>query len=78
MTYQRPRAPIPGPEPAYPWRFSMGDNLYLYTHQIEEHTFKVVGGELHDGMPHYHVLAPDGHVWVMAQLLMTSRILPKR
>lgn len=78
MTYRPACAPTPSERPQHPWRFSLGDDLYLFSHLVEGHTFKVVNGELHKDFPHYHLLAPDGEIWIIPQLhLMTKCRIPK-
>lgn len=78
MTYRPKCAPAPGDRPTHPWRFCLGDELYLYSHLVEGATFKVVDGELNRDFPHYHLLAPDGSTWRVPQLhLLTKCRLPK-
>ena len=65
-------APGPTDTRPYPWRFSLGDEVYVLGH-TNAVTFKVVGGELWMGFPHLHAVGPDGKTWRLPQLHCSSR-----
>lgn len=70
-------APEPGQRPVFPWRFYMGQEVYLST-QITTEPLKVVGGEIWMNFPHLHVLDAAGAVWRVPQLQVMSKPLSLR
>ncbi len=56
----------------HPWRFRLGNSVYVRGRGFDE-TFKVVGGELWLGFPHYTLLDPAGRTWRVAQIECSSR-----
>lgn len=61
-------------ERVYPWRFRMGQDVYVLSMKdgIRQpgsgELMTVVGGELHNGCPHLHVYDAWGAVWRVPQL----------
>lgn len=62
----------PGSTRAFPWRFTLGQNVYT-THQLTERPLKIIGGELWLGFPHLHLLDENGHQWRVPQLHCSSK-----
>lgn len=62
----------PADHPRYPWRFSLGDNIYLLR-RTQDTTFEVIGGELHLRCPHLHVRDVLGATWRVPQLHASSK-----
>jgi hypothetical protein len=60
-----------------PWRFRLGDNIYVRGRGFDE-TFKVVGGELWLGFPHLTLVDPAGRTWRVAQIECSSRPITYR
>lgn len=65
-------SPEPGTELSYPWRFRLGDRLYILGRPLTS-TYKVVGGELWLGFPHVHVATEDGKTLRVPQLHCSSK-----
>ena len=61
----------------FPWRFSLGDEVYVLGHPRDS-TYKVVGGELWMGFPHLHTFGPDGKTWRFPQIHCSSRPIEYR
>lgn len=71
------RAPEPTDIPAYPWRFRLGELVYVVGHPLHD-SFTVVGGELWFGWPHYKLYDRDGHTWRVPQLHCSSKPITYR
>lgn len=60
-------APAPTNQRPYPWRFSLGDIVYVLD-QPHNAVFKVVGGELWVNFPHLHLEDAKGATWRVPQI----------
>lgn len=56
----------------YPWRFHLGDHIYIRGRGLTE-TFVVIGGELWLNCPHLIVADLDNRAWRVAQIECSSR-----
>lgn len=56
----------------YPWRFRLGDTVYVRG-RPQDSTCKVVGGELWMGCPHLTVVDYAGQAWRVAQIECSPR-----
>jgi len=70
-------APTPGETRRYPWRFRLGDLVYVNNHPVSS-TFTVTGGELWMGFPHLHLLDELGKLWRVPQLHCSSKPITYR
>ena len=70
-------APVPTHHRPYPWRFSLGDTVYVLGHPSAA-SFKVVGGELWFSFPHLHLVDETGHTWRIPQLHCSSKTITFR
>jgi hypothetical protein len=64
----------PGPLAQHPWTYRLGQDVYVAGHS--QFSYKVTGGELWLGFPHYHLLDADGHTWRITQLRVSSKPIP--
>jgi hypothetical protein len=62
----------PGTTASYPWKFTLGQNVYAQG-RIDATSLKVIGGELHLGYPHLHVVDAYGHQWRIPQIHCTAK-----
>lgn len=72
-----PLAPTPGVMAAHPWRFVLGQHVYL-AGSTPTRTLEVVGGELHRGFPHLHLRDIYGHTHRVPQLAASSKPISLR
>lgn len=72
-----PLAPNPGAMQAHPWRFTLGQMVYL-TGRPPTFTFEVVGGFLHNGFPHLLLNDAVGNRLQVPQLCAISKPIPTR
>lgn len=56
----------------YPWRFRLGDTVYLRGRSNTE-TYEVIGGELWLNFPHLHVRDITDNIWRVPQLHCSSK-----
>jgi hypothetical protein len=70
-----PLAPKPGLAPTHPWRFAVGQYIYLASHP-QNISFEVIGGELHLGFPHLHLRDITGSILRVSQLSASSKPIP--
>lgn len=70
-------APVPTELRPFPWRFSLGDEVYVLGRPSDS-TYKVVGGELWMGFPHLHAVGPAGKTWRFPQIHCSSRPIEYR
>lgn len=56
----------------YPWRFRIGDLVYIKGHPLDE-TYTVTGGELWLGFPHLKLYHRDGSMWRVPQIHCSSK-----
>lgn len=56
----------------YPWRFRLGDHVYIRGRGLSE-TFVVVAGELWLSCPHLTVVDADGRAWRVAQIECSAK-----
>lgn len=72
---------VPTPEigsiRVFPWRFTLGSDVYLST-QLHSEPAKVIGGELFLGWPHLHVLDAEGRTWRVPQIHCLSKPISLR
>ncbi len=66
------RAATPGDKPTYPWKYHIGQHIYVRGWPLTERV-QVVGGELWLGCPHYLALDGDGKTWRLPQLHVSSK-----
>ena len=66
--------PEPGHDRKYPWRFCLGDEVYIWRHN-QEFTYRVVGGELWLGCPHLHCEDVLGQKWRIPQIHASSKTI---
>jgi len=71
------RAATPGDKATYPWRYHIGQRLYVRGWPLSD-TVQVVGGELWIGCPHYLALDMDGKTWRLPQLHVSSKPISDR
>ena len=70
----RPTTPLstePDLEPVHPWRFRLGQDVYI-AGRPQNTTFEVVGGLLHRGFPHLLVRDLLGSTHRIPQLAASS------
>lgn len=67
-------APSPIHKPTYPWRFCLGDYVYVLD-RASSSTYEVIGGELWCNFPHLHVRDTSGDVWRVPQLHCSSKTI---
>lgn len=73
-----PLAPEPGLMKAHPWRFTLGQHVYL-AGRLPTTTFEVVGGCLYRSFPHLLVTDVLGRIYRVPQLAASSKpITPGR
>jgi len=72
-----PLAPHPGTMQAHPWRFTVGQKVYL-SGRPPTHTYEVTGGFLYNRFPHLLLLDSTGHQLQVPQLCATSKPIPTR
>jgi hypothetical protein len=80
MTYpikHGPLAPHPGVMSTHPWRFTLGQHVYL-AGRPPTFTYQVTGGELHLGFPHLHLSDALGHTYRVPQLCVSSKPISSR
>lgn len=65
-------APAPTHHRPYPWRFSLGEYVYVLGHPKNDR-YKVAGGELWYQFPHLHLVDPWGKLWRIPQLHCSSK-----
>lgn len=70
-------APTPIHTPTFPWRFALGDFVYVKKSSPTE-TVEIVGGELWANMPHLKVRDAYGAVWQVPQLHCSSKTISFR
>lgn len=70
-----PLTPEPGLMQAHPWRFTLGQSVYLAGRR-QTMSYEVVGGELHRGFPHLHVRDIAGPILRVPQLCASSKPIP--
>ena len=66
--------PEPGPMAQHPWTYRLGQDVYVAGHS--QFSYKVTGGELWLGFPHYHLMDADGKTWRIPQLRVSSKPIP--
>lgn len=67
----------PGSLTHFPWRFTLGQDVYIFD-QLPTQSVRVVGGELFMGWPHLHVEDAQGHTWRIPQIhAMSKPLTPK-
>ncbi len=71
------RAATPGDKAAYPWKYRIGQRLYVRGWPLSD-TVQVLGGELWVGCPHYLALDGDGKTWRLPQLHVSSKPISDR
>ena len=59
-------APEPTNLTQYPWRFRIGEKVFVKYKPLHD-TFTIVGGELSRGWPHYHLFDCNGKTWRVPQ-----------
>lgn len=62
-------SPEPGMKPKFPWRFALGDFVYIHGRRSSA---EIVGGELHGSFPHLYLRDPAGDIWRIPQLHCSS------
>lgn len=67
-----PKAPHPSDTKQYPWRFRVGDDVYVWK-QRDEFSLRVVGGELYYGCPHLFLQDHEDQLWRVPQIQVTSK-----
>lgn len=72
-----PLAPTPSESAKHPWRFRLGQFVYV-AGQVYSEPYEIVGGELWLGFPHYKLRDRNGQVWRIPQLLCSSKALTGR
>lgn len=72
-----PRTATPGDKPTYPWKYHIGQNIYVRGWPLTE-SVQIIGGELWLGCPHYLALDGDGRTWRLPQLHVSSKSLSDR
>ena len=70
-------APAPSEQRNYPWRFRLGDAVYVIDRPLDE-ALVVTGGELWLGFPHLHALDNAGKIWRIPQLHCSSKPITYR
>jgi len=65
-------APEPGDLRTYPWRFQLGELVYIKGWPTDE-VLTVIGGELWLGFPHLRLYHRDGTTWRIPQLHCSSK-----
>lgn len=68
------RAPAPSSLTQYPWRYRVGENVFVKYMSLHD-TFTVVGGELLKGWPHYILFDCNGQTWRIPQMHCASKPL---
>ena len=67
-------APLPSEVLVYPWRFCLGDYVYIRGWPSES-TYQVIGGELWCNFPHLHVSDGNNGMWRIPQLHCSSKTI---
>lgn len=77
MSSRQRLAPTPIHKPTFPWRFSLGDFVYVWKRPSTE-TVEVIGGELWCNFPHLLVRDAAGDTWRIPQLHCSSKTITFR
>lgn len=72
-----PLAPAPGSMQSHPWRFTLGQRVYL-SGRPPTLSYEVTDGFLHNGFPHLLLTDDLGNRLQVPQLCATSKPIPTR
>lgn len=72
-----PLAPAPGSMQSHPWRFTLGQRVYL-AGRPPTLSYEVTDGFLHNGFPHLLLTDDLGNRLQVPQLCATSKPIPTR
>lgn len=77
VIHSGPLSPAPGAMQTHPWRFTLGQPVYI-TKRATTRTFEVIGGFLRSGFPHLYVRDSTGRILRVPQLHCSSRPIVTR